>query len=88
MLATPCLACWLGHVSDLALLMQFTTETPLRYPQGKGYSTFPFGEGGPLAVDEVFSRALRRDRVAAKLTGEVNTYANTKIRNGREESQP
>ena len=41
-----------------------------------------------MAVDEVFSRARRRDRVAAKPTGEVNTYANTKIRNGREESQP
>ena len=56
-----CLVCGLGHVSALALLMQFTTETPLRYPEGKvikalGFATlpenvrgafpFPLGEGG------------------------------------------
>ena len=32
---SPCLACGLGQISALALLTQFTTEIPLRYPLEK-----------------------------------------------------
>ena len=38
---SPCLACGLGHISALALLMQFTTETPLLYPKGKVKGMLP-----------------------------------------------